>query len=67
MQDLDQRLEQGFYTNVHMIAVEYDGKLVYEKYLSGEDQSWGAPIGPRRPEGVLGNDRGVRRDSRRAC
>ena len=47
MFQVDQRLEAGNFTNVHMVAVEYDGKLVYEKYLSGKDESWGSPIGHR--------------------
>ena len=37
MRELDRKLEDDFYTNVHMVIVEYDGKLVYEKYLSGMD------------------------------
>jgi len=48
MQQLDAQLDAGFYSNVHMLALEYDGKLVYEKYLSGEDENWGRPIGFRR-------------------
>jgi CubicO group peptidase (beta-lactamase class C family) len=44
---IDKRLEAGGYTNVHMVAVEYDGRLVYEKYLSGKDESWGSPADHR--------------------
>lgn len=45
MEQLDSKLESGIYTNVHMVVVEYDGRLVYEKYLSGTDENWGQPIG----------------------
>ena len=45
MQQLDHKLDSGSYTNVHMVVVEYDGKLVYEKYLSGMDENWGESIG----------------------
>ncbi len=47
MRELDRDLEGGAFTNVHMLVVEYDGKLVYEKYLSGSDQNWGTPLGRR--------------------
>ena len=47
MQRLTQRLESGWHHNAHMVLVEYDGKLVYEKYLAGEDQNWGDPVGHR--------------------
>ncbi|MBT8437655.1 MAG: beta-lactamase family protein [Gammaproteobacteria bacterium] len=47
MQRLTQRLESGWHPNAHMVLVEYDGKLVYENYLSGEDENWGQPVGHR--------------------
>ena len=48
MVTLNQKLEASEYTNVHMVAVEYDGKLIYEKYLSGKDESWGSSVGYRK-------------------
>ena len=45
MEQLDSKLESGDFTNVHIVVVEYDGKLVYEKYLSGMDENWGQSIG----------------------
>lgn len=47
MRLFDRELEGAEFTNLHMVVVEYDGKLVYEKYLSGNDQSWGSSIGHR--------------------
>ena len=47
MQQLTQRLESGWHPNAHMVLVAYQGKLVYEKYLSGDDESWGVPVGLR--------------------
>jgi len=47
MQQLTQRLESGWHPNAHMVLVAYQGKLVYEKYLSGDDKSWGIPVGHR--------------------
>ena len=48
MRDLDQKLQKGQFTNVHMVAVEQGGKLVYEQYLSGIDQNWGTSLGHRK-------------------
>ena len=48
MKDLDRKLENNQFTNVHMVVIEQGGKLVYEKYLSGTDQNWGTPIGRRK-------------------
>jgi CubicO group peptidase (beta-lactamase class C family) len=31
--------------NVHSVLVVRRGTLVYERYLSGEDQAWGQPLG----------------------
>ena len=47
MQQLTQRLESGWHPNAHMVLVAYQGRLVYEKYLSGDDQSWATPVGHR--------------------
>jgi CubicO group peptidase (beta-lactamase class C family) len=45
MQLLDQELESGVYPKAHMVVIEYDGKLVYEKYLAGDDENWDEFIG----------------------
>ncbi|MDH3859425.1 MAG: hypothetical protein OEV07_15640, partial [Gammaproteobacteria bacterium] len=45
IRQLNQRLETGWHPNAHILLVEYDGKLVYEKYLAGKDESWGISIG----------------------
>ena len=47
MHDLDRKLDNKQFTNVHMVVVEHGGKLVYEKYLSGTDENWGTPLGHR--------------------
>ena len=47
MQQLTQRLESAWHPNAHMVLVAYQGKLVYEKYLSGDDESWGVQVGLR--------------------
>lgn len=47
MQRLSERLESGALPNIHMVLIEHNARLVYEKYLSGDDQSWGTSIGHR--------------------
>ena len=44
---LTERLESAWHPNAHMVLIEYRGKLVYEKYLSGDDQLWGVQVGNR--------------------
>jgi len=38
-------LKADEYLNVHSVLIEHKGKLVYEQYLTGNDQNWGTPIG----------------------
>lgn len=47
MRRLSDKLDSGGHPNTHIVLVEYDGALVYEKYLAGEDESWGTPLGFR--------------------
>jgi CubicO group peptidase (beta-lactamase class C family) len=41
----NEKLQSGKHHNAHAVVIEHDGKLVYEKYLSGQDQNWGRSIG----------------------
>ena len=47
MDVLTERLESAWHPNAHVVLVEHRGKLVYEKYLSGDDQIWGVQVGNR--------------------
>lgn len=47
MQRLKKKLDDGGHPNTHMLLIEHDGRLVYEQYLAGRDQSWGVDIGFR--------------------
>jgi len=31
--------------NAHAVLISRHGKLVYERYLTGEDRAWGTPLG----------------------
>jgi len=39
------RLEAWKDANVHAVVVARHGVLVYERYIAGEDQNWGKPLG----------------------
>jgi CubicO group peptidase (beta-lactamase class C family) len=47
--DIADRLEAAIQTgqlpNLHGVLVVRDGRLVLERYLAGEDESWGRPLG----------------------
>ena len=47
--DLGDKLEwgikSGLLRGVHGVVVTRAGKLVFERYLEGEDEAWGAPLG----------------------
>ena len=45
MQTLTDKLINDDHSNAHVVIIEYDGKLVYEQYLSGTDENWGSSIG----------------------
>ncbi len=49
-------LQSDDYLNVHAVLIEHKGKLVYEQYLTGEDQNWGTPIGEVRYDGSQVHD-----------
>lgn len=42
---MTEAIRAGEYGNIHAVVIERDGKLVYEQYFEGEDQSWGARLG----------------------
>ncbi|MEM7294794.1 MAG: serine hydrolase, partial [Pseudomonadota bacterium] len=45
MNALTDKLERDIHDNAHAVLVEHDGKLVYEQYFEGPDQSWGSDLG----------------------
>lgn len=42
---LTQSIRGGYYLNTHAVLVEKAGRLVYEAYFEGPDESWGDPLG----------------------
>lgn len=42
---LDRAIESGALAGLHGLVILADGKPVLERYLTGEDQSWGQPLG----------------------
>jgi len=42
---LTQDIAAGSIPNVHAVLVEQDGRLVYEAYFKGRDESWGQSLG----------------------
>jgi CubicO group peptidase (beta-lactamase class C family) len=47
LEELTSALENGDYPNTHAVLIEYDGRLVYEKYFAGTDERWGQFLGER--------------------
>jgi CubicO group peptidase (beta-lactamase class C family) len=47
LEELASALEKGVYPNTHAVLIEYDGRLVFEKYLAGTDERWGFRLGER--------------------
>ncbi len=47
LRKLEAAFERGDYPNLHAVLVEHDGQIVFEKYLAGDDESWGRQIGYR--------------------
>ena len=47
--DVDERLDAGLHAGqipkLHGVVVVRFGKLVFERYLTGPDESWGSPLG----------------------
>jgi len=42
---LDKFLEQWPNANIHSVTVARRGKLVFERYFTGQDERWGTPLG----------------------
>ena len=42
---IDTAVRNGTYPNIHSLLVARNGKLVYEKYWPGKDESWGQGLG----------------------
>lgn len=42
---LDKAIADGALPHLHGLVILADGKLVLERYVAGEDQSWGRPLG----------------------
>lgn len=42
---LDQAIADGALSSLHGVVILADGKLVLERYLAGNDESWGRPLG----------------------
>src|SRR5688500_11741150 len=42
---VDTAIRNGTYPNIHSLLIARNGKLVYEKYWPGKDESWGIDLG----------------------
>lgn len=42
---IDEAVAKGQIANLHGVVVVRGGKLVFERYYSGSDQTWGTPLG----------------------
>lgn len=45
LKELTGSLRRGEHGNVHAVLIEKDGRLVYEEYFTGEDETWGSSLG----------------------
>lgn len=45
LKELARSLRAGDHGNVHAVLIEKDGRLVYEEYFTGEDETWGLGLG----------------------
>jgi CubicO group peptidase (beta-lactamase class C family) len=45
IEKLTGKLNSGYYPNIHSLLIYKDGTLVYETYLTGEDENWGTSTG----------------------
>jgi CubicO group peptidase (beta-lactamase class C family) len=45
LEELTRSIRRGEHGNVHAVLIEKDGRLVYEEYFTGEDETWGRSLG----------------------
>lgn len=45
LEELTRSLRRGEHGNIHAVLIEKDGRLVYEEYFTGEDETWGLSLG----------------------
>lgn len=45
LEALAEDIPRGGYGNIHAVLVEHDGRLVFERYFEGSDESWGQTLG----------------------
>jgi len=42
---MDSLIEDGTYPNIHSVLIVKEGKLMFEKYYTGQDENWGKKLG----------------------
>lgn len=45
LEELTRSLRRGEHGNVHTVLIEKDGRLVYEEYFTGQDETWDSSLG----------------------
>ena len=45
LEKIDPVIRNGTYPNIHSLLIARNGKLVYERYWPGKDESWGIDLG----------------------
>src|SRR4030095_12807077 len=45
LKKVDTAISNGTYPNIHSLLIARHGKLVYESYWPGKDESWGLDLG----------------------
>lgn len=45
LEELTRSLRHGEHGNFHALLIEKDGRLAYEEYFTGEDETWGLSLG----------------------
>ena len=43
--ELTNKINSGYYPNIHSLLIYKNGYLVYENYFMGKDEKWGVPAG----------------------
>lgn len=47
LDELVVNIHHGRFANTHAVLIEHDGKLVFERYFTGQDEAWGRSLGVR--------------------